>query len=47
MNYQVDVRPDMFQQEHHKTEKIQRNKNIIKNIHINISLSIFLQATKY
>jgi hypothetical protein len=23
MNYQEDVEPDMFQQEHHKTEKIQ------------------------
>jgi hypothetical protein len=30
MNYQIDVRPDMFQQEHHKTETIQRRKNIIK-----------------
>ena len=47
MNYQEDVQADMFQQEHHKSEKIQRNMNIIKNIHINISLSIFLQATKY
>ena len=25
MNYQEDVEPDMFQQEHHKTEKIQQD----------------------
>jgi hypothetical protein len=42
MNYQVDVRPDMFQQEHHNTEKIQRNKNIIKKYsYKHQSLNIF------